>query len=60
MMMDDNMDEQLELQEQEQGEQQQQRQLVDPLTGHLYLEFPPESESAGRCAKLRKMHVDRH
>ncbi|MFS7915009.1 hypothetical protein Hanom_Chr02g00160271 [Helianthus anomalus] len=54
-MMMDHMDDQLELQEQ--VEQQQQ---ADTLPGYPYLEFPQESEGAGRCAKLRRMHVGGH
>ncbi|MFS7995690.1 hypothetical protein Hanom_Chr12g01120921 [Helianthus anomalus] len=54
-MMDEGMDDQLELEDQ--VEQQQQ---ADPLSGHPYLEFSSESEAAGRCAKLRRMHVGGH
>ncbi|XP_035838274.1 uncharacterized protein LOC118485879 [Helianthus annuus] len=36
------------------------RPPTDPLENHPYLEFPPESEAALRCEKLRKMHIGEH
>ncbi|MFS7969089.1 hypothetical protein Hanom_Chr09g00805061 [Helianthus anomalus] len=41
-------------------EQPQEHQPPDPLENHPYLEFPPESDAALRCEKLRKMHVGAH
>ncbi|KAJ0734334.1 hypothetical protein HanPI659440_Chr11g0418881 [Helianthus annuus] len=43
--------------------EQPQKQMgppADPLLNHPYLEFPPESDAAIRCDKLRNMHVGAH
>ncbi|KAJ0865498.1 hypothetical protein HanRHA438_Chr12g0541171 [Helianthus annuus] len=56
------MDDEMELEQfnPEQEQPQQERDMPDPLENHPYLEFPPESDAALRCEKLRKMHVGAH
>ncbi|KAM0036395.1 hypothetical protein Hdeb2414_s0014g00425851 [Helianthus debilis subsp. tardiflorus] len=40
--------------------QKQTRPPADPLLDHPYLGFPPKSDAALRCDKLRKMYVGAH
>ncbi|KAF5808922.1 hypothetical protein HanXRQr2_Chr04g0151031 [Helianthus annuus] len=57
------MDDEMEIEDinpEQPQSQKQKRPPADPLLNHPYLEFPPDSDAALRCGKLRKMYVGAH